>query len=91
MSQHVVWVKHFGYSEKQEIFTFNANKYTQEDVESMFVPYQFISQKGFEQTGYEYNGEQFYKYRYLGIFPDDKIPKSNDDLWEFEKNRLNRY
>ena len=90
MSKHVVWVKHFGYDEEQEAFTFDYPRYTREDVESFFVPYQFISQKGFQQTGYEYNGEKFYKYKYLGVFPNNKIPKSNADLWEFDQYRLDR-
>ena len=90
MSQHVVWVKHFGYGEEQEAFTFNADEYTREEVEAAFVPYSFISQKGFQQTGYEYEGEKFYRYAYLGIFPEDKIPNSDEELWEYRKYRIDK-
>lgn len=88
MSQHVVWVQHFGYEEEQESITFNAAEYTREEVEAFFVPYSFISQKGFQQIGYEYAGEKFYRFSYLGLFPDDKIPASDEELWEYREFRI---
>ena len=90
MNQHVVWVKHFGYAERQECFTFNESDYCREEIEAMFVPYQFISKKGFERTGYEYCGEKYYDYRYLGVYPEDKIPEDDNDLWDFRDYRLDR-
>lgn len=80
MAQHVVLVQNFGWDEEKEVFTFDANRYTEDEVMDGFDEFEGITENGYPFTGYEYDGERFYSVSYLGVFPDDEIPCCEHDL-----------
>ena len=55
--RHVFKAQKLGYGDdKTEGVWFDADDYTKEEAEAEFKPYQGVTQKGYDYTGYEYDG-----------------------------------
>ena len=80
--RHVFKAQKLGYGDdKTEGVWFDADDYTKEEAEAEFRPYQGVTQKGYDYTGYEYDGERCHHYTYLGEFEDNDMPTSDANLW----------
>lgn len=44
--------------------------------------------KGYPYTGYEYNGEKYHSYQYVGEFEDDRIPRDENELFDYNLRKL---
>lgn len=87
--RHVFKATKLGWSKKQEGVWFDSDHYTKEEAEAQFRPYEGVTQKGFPYTGYEYDGQKYHDFTYLGEFPDDEMPRNDHDLLKahFKKHR----
>lgn len=55
--RHVFKAKKLGWGDdKTEGIWFDADEYTKEEAEAEFKPYQGVTQRGYDYTGYEYDG-----------------------------------
>lgn len=55
--RHVFKGKKLGWGDdKTEGVWFDADHYTKEEAEAEFKPYQGVTQRGYDYTGYEYDG-----------------------------------
>jgi hypothetical protein len=63
-----------GWDKEQEGVWFDADYYTREEAEAEFKPYHDITQRGYPYTGYEYDGQRYHDYTYLGLYEDDEMP-----------------
>lgn len=63
--------------------TFDADKYSKEEAEEAFVPYEGTTQNEYPYTGYEFEGEKLYDVTYLGEFEENKLPHNNDEFIEY--------
>ena len=80
--RHVFKAKKLGWGDdKTEGVWFDADHYTKEEAEAEFKPYQGVTQRSYDYTGYEHDGERYHHYTYLGEFEDDDMPTSDADLW----------
>ena len=78
--RHVFRAQKFGWDEEQEGVWFDSDDYTREEAEAEFHAYEGSTRDGYPFTGYEYDGQKYYNYLYLGEFEDDKMPRSNKDF-----------
>ena len=79
--RHVFKATKLGWGKEKEGVWFDADDYTKEEAEAEFKPYQGVTQRGYDYTGYEFGGQRYHDYSYLGVFEDDEMPKSVADLW----------
>lgn len=86
--RHVFRATKLGWEREQEGVWFDADLYTREEAEAEFKPYQGVTQRGFPYTGYEYDGQKYHDFYYLGEYENDKMPKSND---EYIDSLLNKH
>ena len=77
--RHVFRATKMGWEQEQEVIWFDSDRYTREEAEAQFKPFQGISQRGHAYTGYEYGGQKYYDVMYLGEYENDKMPRNNDD------------
>ena len=80
--RHVFRAQKLGWQEEKEGIWFDAKEYSKKQAEAQFKPYEGRTHDGYPYKGYEYDGDKFYKVDYLGKFPDDKMPRSNEDLYK---------
>ena len=59
---------------------FDSDKYSREEAEAQFKPYQGINQRCYPYTGYEYGGDKFYDYKYVGEFEDRYAPRKPKEV-----------
>lgn len=85
--KHVFRATKIGWKKEQEGVWFDADKYSKEEAEAEFKPYEGITQRGYSYIGYEYDGQKYHDYLYLGEYEDDEMPKDNN---EFIESLLNR-
>ena len=78
--RHVFRATRIGYPPTQEGIWFDADRYTKEEAIAQFTPYEGITQRGYPYTGYEYDGIRYHDFTYLGLYEEDKMPRSNYDL-----------
>ncbi len=81
--RHVFVATKLGWDKDREGVWFDSGKYTKEQAEAEFKPYQGISLKGYPYTGYEYDGQKYYSFKYIGEFEDNKMPLSDNDILNF--------
>lgn len=72
--RHVFKATIIGWNEEKEGIWFDADKYTKEEAEAQFKPYQGTTQKGHSYIGYEYGGKKYHDYTYIGLFKDNEMP-----------------
>ncbi len=77
--RHVFRATKIGWERESEGVWFDSNLYTKEEAEAQFKPYEGTTQRGYPYTGYEFQGQKYHDYAYLGEFPDDDMPKDTDD------------
>lgn len=70
-----------GWGKKKDAVWFDADSFSKEEAEAQFKPYKGVTQRGYDYIGYEYDGERYHDYTYLGEFEDDDMPTSESDLW----------
>lgn len=87
---HLFRAKRMGYEEERDGIYFDANHYSLEEATAQFKPFQGISQKGFPYTGYEYGGVKYHDFQYLGEFPENEMPRNDDEYIEFLLKRNKR-
>lgn len=85
--KHVFKAQKIGWDAEQEGVWFDANQYTKEEATAEFKPYEAISQKGYPYTGYEYDGQKYHHFTYLGEFEDDECPHSDEEYFEILAKR----
>ena len=78
--RHVFRATKLGWDEEQEGVWFDSDKYTKEQAEAEFKPYVAVSQKGYPYMGYEFDGQKYHDFTYLGEFEDNDMPRNNKDL-----------
>ena len=71
---HVFKAQKQGWDKEYDGIWFNSNYYTKEQAASEIKPFQALTQRGYPYTGYEFDGQKYYKYTYLGLFESDKMP-----------------
>lgn len=80
--RHVFKAKKLGWGKDRcDGVWFDADRYTKEEAEAEFVPYEDITQRGYPYTGYEFDGVRYHHFLYLGEFEDDDMPACDVDLW----------
>lgn len=77
--RHVFRATKIGWDSGQEGVWFDSEKYTKEEAEAEFIPFQGVTQRGYPYTGYEYDGQKYHHYTYLGEFEDDDMPGFNGE------------
>ena len=78
--RHVFRAQKLGWEKEKEGIWFDADKFTEEEARAQFKEYEGTTQRGDLYTGYEYDGDKFYRVTYLGQYEDDEMPK-NDAEW----------
>ena len=87
LMKHVFKAQKLGWDKETEGVWFDSSDYTREEAEAEFKPFEGTTQKGYPYTGYERDGEKYFKVKYLGEFADDDLPKSDADLLNKLLNR----
>ncbi len=77
--RHVFRATKLGWDKETVAIWFDANLYTKEEAQAFFKPYEGITQRGYPYTGYEYAGQKYHDILYLGEYPDDGMPKNDND------------
>ena len=85
---HVFIATKIGWKEEQEIVYFDSTYYTKEEAESQFVPYEGITERGYPYTGFEFDGQKYHHFKYIGEFEDDNMPHSIDDICDYNLGRI---
>lgn len=78
--RHVFKATKLGWDEEKEGVWFDSDMYTREEAEAAFVPYDGTTENGYPYVGYEYDGQKYHDFVYLGEFEDDNMPMSDADL-----------
>lgn len=78
--KHLFKATKLGWAEEKEGIWFDSKAYTKEEARAQFKPYKGVTQRGYDYTGYEYDGQRYHDVQYLGEFPNNKLPKSDNDL-----------
>ena len=86
---HVFRAKRMGWEEKREGIHFNADYYTQEEATAQFKPVQGTTRDGFPYVGYEYGGVKYHNFQYLGVFPQNAMPRNDDEYlaWLIDRGK----
>lgn len=79
--RHVFKATKIGWEEEKEGIWFDSDKYSREEAEAEFKPYEGVTQKGFSYTGYEYDGQKYHDYTYLGEYENDEMPRNDGDFY----------
>lgn len=82
--QHIICGKLLGWGEEKEYIPFDSSVYTKEEAMEQFVPYKAFNEGGYQYTGYEYQGKKYYRFSYLGLFEDDKVPHNEEEYWKYK-------
>lgn len=77
--RHVFRATKIGWERESEGIWFDSELYTREEAEAQFKPFQGTTQRGYPYTGYEFQGQKYHDYAYLGEFPDDDMPLDTYD------------
>ena len=72
--RHIFKAKIIGWEEEEEGVWFDSDDYTKEEAEEEFKPYEGRTKDGFPYTGYEFDGQKYYEFKYMGEYPDDDMP-----------------
>ena len=76
-----------GWDEQQDGIWFDSDLYTKEEAEAQIKPYNGTTQRGYPYTGYEFDGERYHHYTYLGEFEDDKMPRNDQEYFDYLMNK----
>ena len=71
---HVFRAQKQGWEKEYDGIWFDSSCYTREQAASEIKPFQALTQRGYPYTGYEFDGQKYYNYIYLGLFESDKMP-----------------
>ena len=80
--KHVFLATKIGWDKEKEIIWFDSDDYTAEEARNEFEEYQGTTESGYPYTGYEYDGQKYYKITYLGEFEDDELPHNDNELMD---------
>lgn len=72
--RHVFKARKIGWSNEDDYVWFDTSLYTKEEAEAQFVPYEDTTERGYPYTGYEYDGQRYHHFSYVGEFDDDWMP-----------------
>ncbi len=75
--RHVFRATRIGYPRQQDGIFFDTEAYTKEQAQAEFKEYQATTQEGFPYKGYEYGGIKYHDVTYLGVYEDDRMPRSD--------------
>lgn len=78
--RHVFKATQIGWDSKKEGIWFDADLYTREEAEAQLKPYHAFTQRGYPYTGYEFDGQKYHDYSYVGLYEDDKMPKDDSEI-----------
>ena len=73
--RHVFEATKLGWEQERDGVWFDADLYSEEEARAQFKPYEGVTQRGYPYTGYEFDGEKYHDFRYLGLFEDDAMPR----------------
>ena len=78
--KHVFRATRLGWAEEKDAIWFDSDYYSKEEAEANLKPYDGITQGGYPYTEYEYDGQKYHDYMYLGEFEDDETPRNDEDF-----------
>lgn len=88
--QHVFRATRMGWEKKREGIHFDASVYSEAEARAQFKPVACVSERGYPYTAYEYDGIRYHDFEYLGIYPDDKMPRNDLDYVDSLIERLKK-
>lgn len=77
--RHVFRATKLGWDHEQEGVWFDSDHYSEEEARAEFKEYQGTTQRGYPYTGYEYDGQKFHDFQYLGEYEEDEMPQNDED------------
>lgn len=89
--KHLFKAKKLGWKEEEEGVWFDASKFTKKQAEAQFKPYKGITDRGYPYTGYEFDGQKYHDYKYIGKFEDDKLPKNDNDIFNYLLSKFKKH
>lgn len=87
---HLFRATPIGYNKGKEGVWFDSAKFSREEAEAQFVPYEGTTQRGYPYTGYEYGGKKYHDYQYLGEFENNKMPKDDIEFMDAWIQRIKK-
>ena len=78
--RHIFKAQKIGWREEKEGIWFDAKLFSKEQASAQFKPFVGRDRNGYPYTGYEFGGEKYYRVDYLGKYPKEKMPRSDEDL-----------
>lgn len=87
--KHLFRATKIGWAKEQEGIWFDSSTYSEEEARAEFKPYHGTTQKGYDYIGYEYDGQKYHDFTYLGEFEDDGLPNNNNEYIDIiiERNK----
>ena len=80
--RHVFKAKKLGWKNESDGIWFDSDKYTKEEAEAEIKSYEGITKQGYPYTGYEFDGQKYHDYQYLGEYEDDEMPHNDKEWYE---------
>ncbi len=74
--RHVFIALKMGWKGEREVIWFDSYLYTLEQARAQFKAFRGVTQRGYDYTGYEFAGEKYHDYQYLGEFEDEDMPQN---------------
>ncbi len=78
--RHVFKATKLGWKEEKDAIWFDSKHFTKEQAEAELKPYKGKTKDGYPYTGFEYGGQKYHDYTYLGEFKNNEMPKNDADL-----------
>lgn len=85
--RHIFRAQKLGWKKDEDIVWFDTKDYTKEEAASQFKPFAGLTQKGYPYTGYEFGGEKYHHFSYVGTCEDNKMPKTLSDILDLILHR----
>lgn len=84
---HLFRATRLGYKQDRDGIYFDSKRFTKEQAEAQFKPYNGITQRGFPYVGFEYDGIKYHDYQYLGEFSKKNMPHNDNDYLDYLLNK----
>ncbi len=85
--KHLFKAKKLGWKNESDGIWFDSNKYTKEEAEAEIKPYKGTTKRGYPYTGYEFDGQKYHHFEYLGEFEDNKMPHNDTELYKIRNGK----
>lgn len=79
--KHLFIATKLGWKAEKEGVWFDSDQYSKEEATAQFKPYDGTTQRGYPYTGFEFDGQKYHDFTYLGEFEDDEMPHNDAELW----------